>query len=128
MVEATGLNPDDYQFADGSGLSLYNYLSAELLGRLLAFAYRNPDIYDPLLRSLPIAGTDGTLRRRMQQTEAAGNVQAKTGSVEGVSSLAGYCTAPNGHTLCFSILNQGVSRLSMGRRFQDKVCEVLCTE
>lgn len=128
VVEATGLNPDDYQFADGSGLSLYNYLSAELLGRLLAFAYRNPDIYDPLLRSLPIAGTDGTLRRRMQQIEAAGNVRAKTGSVEGVSSLAGYCTAPNGHTLCFSILNQGVSRLSMGRRFQDKVCEVLCTE
>lgn len=128
VVEATGLNPDDYQFADGSGLSLYNYLSAELLGRLLAFAYRNPDIYAPLLRSLPIAGTDGTLRRRMQQTEAAGNVRAKTGSVEGVSSLAGYCTAPNGHTLCFSILNQGVSRLSMGRRFQDKVCEVLCTE
>lgn len=128
VVEATGLTPSHYQFADGSGLSLYNYLSAELLGQMLAFAYRNKDIYAPLLHSLPIAGTDGTLRRRLLQTEAAGNVRAKTGSVEGVSSLAGYCTAPNGHTLCFSILNQGVARLAWGRQFQDKVCEVLCTE
>lgn len=128
VVEATGLTPTDYQFADGSGLSLYNYLSAELLGQMLAFAYRNKDIYTPLLRSLPIAGKDGTLQRRMKQSAAAGNVRAKTGSVEGVSSLAGYCTAPNGHTLCFSILNQGVKRLATGRDFQDKVCEVLCSE
>ena len=54
------------------------------------------------------------------------NVRAKTGSVTGVYSLAGYCTASNGHQLCFAILNQGVMHSANARSFQDRVCEVLC--
>jgi len=45
--------------------------------------------------------------------------------VSRVSSLAGYLTASNGHTLCFSIINQGVTKVSLGRAFQDRVCEAL---
>ena len=69
---------------------------------------------------------DGTLRKRMRGTEAAGNVQAKTGTVEGVSTLSGYCTAANGNRLCFSIMNQGIRHTSTGRRFQDRLCRELC--
>lgn len=69
---------------------------------------------------------DGTLRGRMRGTFAAGNVRAKTGSVAAISSLAGYCTAANGHVLCFAIINQGLRRGSEGRAFQDRVCNELC--
>ena len=75
---------------------------------------------------MPIAGKDGTLSKRMQRGYAYGNVHAKTGTVTGVSALAGYCTAANGHILCFSIINMGIRNASTGRRFQDKICQALC--
>ena len=80
----------------------------------------------PLYASMPIAGIDGTLDDRMRRGHAHGNVHAKTGTVTGVSALAGYCTAANGHKLCFSIINMGIRRSATGRRFQDRVCEALC--
>lgn len=126
LVEKVGLRPSDYRIADGSGLSLYNYVTAELEVMLLRYAYQNTNIYMHLLPSLPVAGEDGTLRRRMRGTFTSGNVKAKTGSVTAISSLAGYCTAANGHVLCFAIINQGIRRGSEGRAFQDKVCEALC--
>ena len=125
LVKKMGLNPAHYQFADGSGLSLYNYVTPELLVRLLAFAYNDEALRRHLLPSLPIAGEDGTLARRLRGTKAQGNVRAKTGTVESVSTLAGYCTAPNGHTLCFAIMNQGIRRTATGRNFQDSVCRAL---
>ena len=76
--------------------------------------------------SLPIAGVDGTLEKRMTKGPADGNVRAKTGTLTGISSLAGYCRAANGHQLCFSIINQGVMRNQAGKNFQDRVCQVLC--
>ena len=112
--------------ADGSGLSLYNYLSPELEVSILRYTFKHQAMYEHLLPSLPIAGEDGTLKKRMKDTSAAGNVKAKTGTVTGVSALAGYCTASNGHRLCFSIMNQGIEKSSDGRAFQDKVCMILC--
>ena len=127
LVNKLGLDGSRYRFADGSGLSLYNYVSVELEVRLLRYAYENENIYNHLLPSLPIAGQDGTLRRRMRSQFTSGNVRAKTGTLEGVSSLCGYLTASNGHRLCFSIINQGVMHAKNGRKFQDKVCSILCS-
>ena len=112
--------------ADGSGLSLYNYVSAEMLVALLGYGWQNEQIRQHLLSSLPIAGFDGTLKNRMKGTAAEGNVLAKTGTVSGISSLAGFLTTATGHTLAFAIINQGVSSSAMGRAFQDKVCQELC--
>lgn len=126
LIRHIGLDPTHYQIADGSGLSLYNYLSPELLGRMLRYAYNNDDIYRHLLPSLPIAGEDGTLRKRMRGSAAQGNVRAKTGTVEGVSTLSGYLTTATGNLLCFSIMNQGIRHTSTGRNFQDRVCKALC--
>jgi D-alanyl-D-alanine carboxypeptidase/D-alanyl-D-alanine-endopeptidase (penicillin-binding protein 4) len=128
LLKRLGLNADAYRLADGSGLSLYNYVSAELLCILLKHAWHSPQIHDALWVSLPIAGVDGTLEKRMVNTAADGNVRAKTGTVTGISSLAGYCKAENGHQLCFSIINQGIMRNADGRSFQDRVCQVLCGE
>ena len=126
LIEKVGLKPSNYKIADGSGLSLYNYVTPELEVALLRYAYRNPDIYIHLYPSLPIAGVDGTLKRRMRGGFASGNVHAKTGTLTCITSLAGYCTAPNGHLLAFAIINQGVIHDSNGRSFQNRVCEAMC--
>ncbi len=126
LVRKIGLNPANYVFADGSGLSLYNYVSAELEVAMLRYAYQNSNIYLHLYPSLPIAGTDGTLKRRMKNVFTADNVRAKTGSVKAVYSLAGYCTAPNGHVLCFSIINNGILSGKTARTLQDKICLEIC--
>ena len=125
LVRHQGLSPADFSFADGSGLSLYNYASPRLLTSFLRYAYAHEGIFLHLQPSLPLAGVDGTLRRRMTSGPAYANVSAKTGTLEGVSTLSGYCTAPNGHTLCFAIMNQGILRRSVAHRFQDKVCEAM---
>lgn len=126
LIQKVGLNPGNYYIADGSGLSLYNYVSAELEVAFLRYAYRNNNIYTPLLTSMPIAGVDGTLENRMRTGFARGNVKAKTGTVTGVSALAGYLTAANGHRLCFSIINQGQRKATTVRPYQDRICEALC--
>ena len=126
LITRLGLNASRYRLADGSGLSLYNYVSPELEVKFLRYAFDNQNIYNHLLPALPIAGVDGTLKKRMHSQFTRGNVHSKTGTVEGIVSLCGYCTAANGHHLCFSIINQGVMHGSNGRSFQDKVCYILC--
>ena len=126
LIRKIGLDPQRYKLADGSGLSLYNYLSAELEVKLLRYAYRNENILPHLKASLPIAGVDGTLKKRMKGTFAQGNVKAKTGTLTGIISLAGYCKAANGHELCFAIINNGIMHAVNARNFADKVCELLC--
>lgn len=126
LIQKVGNGKNPYRIADGSGLSLYNYVTPELEMRLLRYAYRNSNIYLHLLPSLPVAGRDGTLKTRMKGTFAEENVKAKTGTVTGISALAGYCTAANGHQLCFSIINQGIMKSDPGRNFQDRVCNALC--
>ncbi len=128
LIKKLGLDPQRYKLADGSGLSLYNYLSAELEVRLLRYAFQNDNILTHLKPSLPIAGVDGTLKKRMKSGHAHGNVKAKTGTLTGIISLAGYCKAANGHDLCFSIINNGIMHGNNARNFADKVCEMMCKE
>ena len=126
VLAKAGVQNVQYRIADGSGLSLYNYVTPELLTRLLIYAYRNTNIFMNLYPSLPIAGQDGTLKKRMTEPVTNGRVKAKTGTVSGISSLAGYLTAANNHVLAFCIINQGVMKNSDGRGFQDRVCTALC--
>lgn len=120
-----GVHDIRYRIADGSGLSLYNYITPELMVKLLIYAYRQRNIFIDLYPSLPVAGQDGTLKKRMVKSVANGRVRAKTGTVTGVVTLSGYCASSNGHMLAFCIMNQGVLKAAEGRHFQDQVCEVL---
>ena len=126
MKTGLGFNPEYYRIADGSGVSLYNYVSPRLMLEYLKFAYYHAEIFQPFYESLPIAGVDGTLEHRMKKTKAYRKVRAKTGSVTGVSSLAGYAKAANGHQLAFVIINQNVMKLRKARAFQGKICHLLC--
>ena len=126
MKDRLGFNPEYYRIEDGSGVSLYNYVSPRLLLEYLKCAYYQAEIFQPFYESLPIAGIDGTLEHRMKNTPAYRKVRAKTGSVTGVSSLAGYAKASNGHQLAFVIINQNVMKLRLARAFQDKICAIMC--
>ena len=125
LIRELGLNPDAYTVADGSGLSLYNYLTPRLVVRLLRHVWSRPDILAILYPSLPVAGIDGTLKKRMKGTQAEGNIHAKTGTLRKVSTLAGYATTANGTHLAFCIFNQGILNSQEGRDFQDVVCQEL---
>jgi len=125
LIDSLGLDPDDYSLADGSGVSRYSLVSAELMIELLKYMYKHSEFYS-YYESLSIAGVDGTLEKRMKNTEAENNVHAKTGTLAGVSSLSGYVSAKNGNLITFSIIIQNyVEKNSVARRFQDKICELL---
>ncbi len=124
-LRKAGASTTFVDIVDGSGVSLYNYHSADTQIAMLRYAYRNDNIFKYLYPSLPISGKDGTLSDRMRKGNALNKIHAKTGTLSGVSSLSGYATASNGHTLAFSIIINGVLKNATGHSFQDRVCEVL---
>lgn len=118
--------PLSYDVCDGSGLSPYTLVSADMIMQVLRYAYSRKDLYDMILCALPQSGISGTLKHRAKGTAAYKRVFAKTGTVTGVCTLAGYAQASNGHDLAFVILNEGSPKARPVRVWQDKVCEVLC--
>ncbi|MBN1638395.1 MAG: D-alanyl-D-alanine carboxypeptidase/D-alanyl-D-alanine-endopeptidase [Ignavibacteriales bacterium] len=128
LITIIGLTPSDYRLVDGSGVSHYNLVSAELLNKILIYFYINyKSLFKVLYESFPIAGIDGTLKSRMKGTEAENNLHAKTGTLSGVSCLSGYLTAANGNQIAFSILIQNfVGSSSTARNIQDEICKILC--
>ncbi|MEC4806485.1 MAG: D-alanyl-D-alanine carboxypeptidase/D-alanyl-D-alanine-endopeptidase [Jaaginema sp. PMC 1079.18] len=98
-----GVNPDSYSLQDGSGLSRQNLVSPEALVQTLIAMNNSP--YAAVYRdSLPLAGENGTLRRRFQDTLFQGQLRAKTGTLTGVSALSGYLEVQDYGTVAFSIL------------------------
>ncbi len=109
FLKQRGLPADEVRFEEGSGLSRNNLTTANATVALLAGMVGHAAAAD-FTDSLPIAGVDGSLRRRMQGTPAEGNVRAKTGSLRYANSLSGYVTTAAGERLAFSLmLNRHVS-------------------
>lgn len=100
ILRALDLSDRALIMADGSGLSRYNYTSAETLARVLLRLLGD----HAFQATLPIAGRDGTLSRRLADTPAAGNVRAKTGSFSNARAISGYLTTRDGETIVFSII------------------------
>jgi D-alanyl-D-alanine carboxypeptidase/D-alanyl-D-alanine-endopeptidase (penicillin-binding protein 4) len=100
---ATNGIPPDVHFDEGSGLSRNNLTSANATVALLTMMTTNrwaEDFFD----ALPIAGVDGTLRRRMKGPPAFQNVRAKTGTLRWVNALSGHVTTAAGEKLVFSLM------------------------
>jgi D-alanyl-D-alanine carboxypeptidase/D-alanyl-D-alanine-endopeptidase (penicillin-binding protein 4) len=89
---------------DGSGLSRYDYVTAEALVTILTHVDRDERLRGPFEAALPIAGRDGTLSSRMKGTPADGNARAKTGAMANVRALSGYVASADNEPLVFSIL------------------------
>ncbi|MBC7287261.1 MAG: D-alanyl-D-alanine carboxypeptidase [Armatimonadetes bacterium] len=104
-----GLPLDGVVFADGSGLSRQNRITAAFVVELLRYMYFCRAEWPAFAASLPVAGRDGTLASRMVRCSAEGRVWAKTGTMHDVCSLSGYAQTLTGRVLCFSIILNGFS-------------------
>ena len=119
-------DPSPHRFVDGSGLSRYNLLNAELLTDLLVHTHQNFALMPEFLASLPIAGVHGTLKNRMQGMYAEKVLRAKTGTLSGVSALAGYTVTADDEVFAFGILiSHYVGSPALARGIQDKIGDYL---
>ncbi len=108
-LRGIGIGPGDALFEEGSGLSRKDRVTPLATVRLLAWLDRQPYAAD-IDQALPVAGVDGTLRYRMREGFASGNLHAKTGTLHLAYTLSGYVRAANGHRLAFSIMLNGYAR------------------
>lgn len=98
-----GVNLDGFRIRDGSGLSTVGALTADNMTGILSAMGREksfPQFYE----TIPVVGQTGTVRYLARGTAAAGNVRAKSGSIEGVRAYAGYLKAADGELLSFCVL------------------------
>jgi len=117
--------------SDGSGLSREDAVPARVLGQLLTASARNvnPRLW-PLSYGMPIAGFTGTLAARYgtAATKAGrGVVRAKTGTLTGVSALAGLVTDSDGSLLAFALMSPDVASADSAAAVWDGVSATLAT-
>lgn len=117
---------------DGSGLSHVNGITARQLTTLLT-QVKQESWFPAFKTSLPIAGKaermiGGTLRNRFVDTELAGKINAKTGTLTGVSSLSGYMETKSGEHVVFSILLNGLLDEEEGPRIEDQILKIVYEE
>lgn len=120
--------PKSFHFEDGSGLSRRTLVAPETVTRLLA--YMNTRAYAADWDSLlPVAGEDGTLASRFEQSKSAAVIHAKTGTLANASALSGYLTTRRGARLAFSIMaNNHTVPSSEVRRIIDRIALALIEE
>ena len=92
---------------DGSGLSRYDYLTADALTWLLTHLWRDPNHTERYRAAMPLFGVNGNVASRLKDTSASGRVWAKTGSMSQVRSLSGYVLTTEGEPLVFAFIVNG---------------------
>lgn len=117
-----GVASGEVDGVDGSGLSRENFITPRALVALLE-AYSDTGWF---VDSLPVSGRSGTLRHRLSEDGMAGRVQAKTGTINGVSGLSGYVRTNSGRTVVFSIManHYTTSHASIRRKIDEIVTEL----
>lgn len=114
------------EIVDGSGISRSDQATPLAINGVLEKMYFDLVHFDDFYNSLSIAGVDGTLRGRMMNTSAGNNFRGKTGTLNGVSGLAGYLTTAEGEDIIVTIIfefNSGGS--GYYRDVQDQIVELL---
>jgi serine-type D-Ala-D-Ala carboxypeptidase/endopeptidase (penicillin-binding protein 4) len=125
FLAGLGLDPARFQLRDGSGLSAGNRVAAADLVRFLRAMERYPH-GDVWRTTLAVSGeAEGTLRHRFREPLTRGQIIAKTGSLERVSTLAGYARGSSGRTYVFAILLNGRGVDGGGPAFQDRLLRAL---
>jgi serine-type D-Ala-D-Ala carboxypeptidase/endopeptidase (penicillin-binding protein 4) len=121
FLERIGIPRGSYSMVDGSGLSRNNRFTPREVAHLLRTMYFHRYGRE-FLRSLPFSGEeDLSWRERLAEAPYAGNVFAKTGTIQGVSALSGYAKAGSGKLYAFSILCNDVGSTWAARRLQDRI-------
>jgi len=116
--------PDQFRIADACGLSRQNKTSASHLGILLCHAHNQP--WFPVFQgSLAVPGEKGTLEKRLKELPEYSELYAKTGTMRGISGLAGYLKVSGGQAYAFAILCNGVPSLAAAKQWQDELISAL---
>ncbi len=122
-----GIDTNGAVSVDGSGLSRGNAYSPRQVAMLLRalWTHGNGDLRPILVDSLPIAGVDGTLSKRLTQGAYKARVRAKTGYIAGVSALSGYAATDDGEVICFSVIVNGVKGATAAKKLEDSIAKLL---
>lgn len=121
------VNSQNFNMFDGSGLSPLNRITAEQFNKVLGYMYKHIDLQSDYMASLPVAGADGTLRKRSRRTAGERKYRAKTGFINGVSCLSGYTYSKDGEPIAFSIMMNNFSNMGTALSIQDSICTYLAT-
>ena len=125
FVSQAGIDPEEYAFFDGSGMSRLNVVTPHAIVQLLTYMAQSP-LAAEFSSLLPIAGVDGSLRLRFAKSAAQGKVFAKTGSLSHTTALSGYAVRRNGHRVVFSIMvNNYKGPAAHIRETVDRICALL---
>ncbi|WP_254059818.1 D-alanyl-D-alanine carboxypeptidase/D-alanyl-D-alanine-endopeptidase [Granulicella sp. L46] len=116
-----GVDPDDFFFLDGSGLSDHDLVAPRATASFLAYVTRQP-WFPQWKASLPDAGDNGSLSRRFPDSPVKGHVFAKTGTLGESRALSGYLDAASGRTVIFSVMvDDHTPATSADRTTMDKI-------
>lgn len=121
LTDKVGIDPDDFIFFDGSGLSGHDLVTPRAAAKLLQYATTQPWFAD-WKRSLPIGGEDGTLAERFPKPPLKDHLFAKTGTLGEARALSGYLECASGQTVIFSIMvGNHTPRTHADRTVMDKI-------
>jgi D-alanyl-D-alanine carboxypeptidase/D-alanyl-D-alanine-endopeptidase (penicillin-binding protein 4) len=123
FLKKIGVPDSQYKLDDGCGLSKSNRISAAAMVQVLRYDHFSAN-GKAFRDTLPIAGVDGTLKKRFAGSALRGRVMAKTGTVDGVSTLSGYLQGRDGQWYAFSILVDGDAG-GTGRAIQERIVTAL---
>jgi serine-type D-Ala-D-Ala carboxypeptidase/endopeptidase (penicillin-binding protein 4) len=128
FLSSIGVSRSNYEILEGSGLTRYNFVTSDVYIQILKYMFDDVKNFDAFYSTLPIGGIDGTLKDRMLGTEAEKNIHAKTGTINGVSTLTGYAISRDNEPIIFYIaMNGGFGMNSKPyRKKQDDICDVIC--
>ncbi len=119
LVRTVGIQADQVDQRDGSGLSPHNRASAEAFVQLLTWMDGSP-FAQALRETLPAAGRQRGLGR-MYRSAAADNLRAKTGTIASVSALSGHVTTVDGERVVFSLISNGIRSRSQAKTLEDEI-------
>ena len=126
FIKDNGIYSDGTAVVDGSGISRYDQITPGAIVGLLEKMYFDLVHYKDFYNSLSIAGVDGTLRHRLNDTFAENNFHGKTGTLKGVCSLSGYLTTRSKDELILSIFFDFKHRgENYYRNIQDEIVKIL---
>ena len=123
LFHSKGINCENCQLNDGSGLSRRNLCTTGSIIELLRNAFHS-DFYAVFDSTLSIAGIDGTLEKRMLIGLAENNLRGKTGTLRNVSALSGYVNTLDGERLAFSFIFNGPN-VGLYKSLEDELGEIL---
>lgn len=124
-TQSLKLRLQDYSFVSPSGLSLENKISSANILKILEGIALNKNNQDIFMKSLPIAGVDGTLKKRKIASIGAEWVKAKTGYVTGAVSIGGYAKKKDGTLMAFSFIYNGPEKGINVAQFYDQLLAVI---